>query len=382
MGNGAITFSPDSNVIASEVGKTILLWDITSYPIMSISTDSVDSLTIGEELTFDVNITNGENIFGYQATIRFDPDALEYVETKYGDYLSGAVPIQPISRQHEGRVQLASLSLTGTSSHGDGLLATLKFKVKGNKNSKLWLQDVILSDPEGNKSYAWLDSVQLLKSVISEDDKTITCPNTINEDVNQDCVVNIKDLVLVATHFGGHGSKASDVNDDDIVNIIDLVLVAAAFGETTAGAPTHYVDGQDIVSVSNVQHWLQESQKVSMADPAFQRGIVNLQNLLSVLMPKQTLLLANYPNPFNPETWIPYQLAEPANVSVYIHSANGKLVRNLALGNQVTGRYQDRNRAAYWDGNNENGESVASGVYFYTLTAGEFSATRKMLILK
>ncbi len=93
-------------------------------------------------------------------------------------------------------------------------------------------------------------------------------------------------------------------------------------------------------------------------------------------------LLANYPNPFNPETWIPYQLSASADVSVSIYSVNGHLVRRLDLGHQSAGVYQSRSRAAYWDGRNTFGERVASGLYFYTLTAGDFTATRKMLIRK
>ena len=95
-----------------------------------------------------------------------------------------------------------------------------------------------------------------------------------------------------------------------------------------------------------------------------------------------TALLENYPNPFNPETWIPYQLSEAAEVTVTIHSSDGKLVRTLELGQMPAGAYSDKDRAAYWDGQNEQGEPVASGVYFYTLTAGDFSATRKMVIRK
>ena len=96
----------------------------------------------------------------------------------------------------------------------------------------------------------------------------------------------------------------------------------------------------------------------------------------------QSTLLANYPNPFNPETWIPYQLSEPAEVTVSIYSVNGSLIRTLALGHQAAGLYRSRSRAAYWDGRNAFGERVASGLYFYTLTAGDFTATRKMLIRK
>ena len=97
---------------------------------------------------------------------------------------------------------------------------------------------------------------------------------------------------------------------------------------------------------------------------------------------EKTGLLPNYPNPFNPETWIPYELAETAEVTVSIHASDGKLVRTLALGQLPAGVYQSRSRAAYWDGRNAQGEFVASGVYFYTLSAGEFSATRKMVIRK
>ncbi|MCG9128088.1 T9SS type A sorting domain-containing protein [Candidatus Poribacteria bacterium] len=99
-------------------------------------------------------------------------------------------------------------------------------------------------------------------------------------------------------------------------------------------------------------------------------------------VPFKNQLLPNYPNPFNPETWIPYQLSEPAEVQISIYSSDGTLVRTISMGYQASGLYQNRNRAAYWNGENEWGESVASGLYFYTLTAGEFTETKKMLILK
>ena len=104
--------------------------------------------------------------------------------------------------------------------------------------------------------------------------------------------------------------------------------------------------------------------------------------LRAMEVPRETALLPNYPNPFNPETWIPYQLSTPADVVLRIYAVDGRLIRRLALGYLPAGRYQNRSRAAYWDGRNEIGEPVASGVYFYTLTAGEFTATRKLLISK
>ncbi len=103
---------------------------------------------------------------------------------------------------------------------------------------------------------------------------------------------------------------------------------------------------------------------------------------ITVTADRENALLANFPNPFNPETWIPYHLAEPAEVNITIYAINGQVVRRLELEHQPAGTYQTRSRAAYWDGKNAFGEPVASGVYFYTLTAGDFTATRKMLIRK
>ena len=100
------------------------------------------------------------------------------------------------------------------------------------------------------------------------------------------------------------------------------------------------------------------------------------------LPPDATVLLANYPNPFNPETWIPYQLASASNVKITIYEAKGTLVRTLVLGHQPAGYYTSRNRAAYWDGRNTLGERVASGIYFYQLQADDLSLLRKMIILK
>ena len=99
-------------------------------------------------------------------------------------------------------------------------------------------------------------------------------------------------------------------------------------------------------------------------------------------VPETTALYHNYPNPFNPETWIPYQLAKPANITLRIYATDRTLIRTLDVGHQPAGIYQSRSRAAYWDGRNDIGEPVASGVYFYTLTADDFTATRKMLIRK
>jgi hypothetical protein len=201
-------------------------------------------------------------------------------------------------------------------------------------------------------------------------------------DVNRDDTVNILDLVLVAGEFGKIGENDTDVNGDGIVNIQDLVLVAGAFGEGAAApfALRHNLKG--VVSRVEVQKWLTQAQQLNRTDPTSLQGIAVLEQLLAALTPKETTLLPNYPNPFNPETWIPYQLAKPAEVTLTIYDINGRVVRDLDLGHQRAGIYQTQTRAAYWDGRNAVGEPVASGVYFYSLKAGDFTATRKMLIRK
>ena len=208
-------------------------------------------------------------------------------------------------------------------------------------------------------------------------------PEPVTEDVNGDGVVNIQDLVAVAGALGETGENDADVNGDGVVNIQDLVAVAAAMaGAAAAPAVTHHqVKGQ--LTSADVREWIAQAQAENLTDPKLQRGIRFLHYLLAMLtLPEETKLLANYPNPFNPETWIPYQLAKPAEVTLTIYDVGGNVVRTLALGHQPAGFYEGKSRSAYWDGRNSGGEPVASGIYFYTLSAGDFSATRKMLIRK
>ena len=112
------------------------------------------------------------------------------------------------------------------------------------------------------------------------------------------------------------------------------------------------------------------------------RSLIQLPELSAYKIPAETKLLKNYPNPFNPETWIPYRLAEDASVTLTIYDPRGQVVRALDMGHQVAAAYESRSKAIYWDGRNEFGEPVASGVYFYHLSADDYSATRKMVILK
>ena len=201
-------------------------------------------------------------------------------------------------------------------------------------------------------------------------------------DVNNDGVIDIHDLVVVAANFGKTGPNDADVNGDRIVDIADLILVAGAI-ENAAATPTAFGLGNEFTLTKPiVQNWVTQAQELDLSDIRMQRGMQFLEQLLMALAPQKTTLLPNYPNPFNPETWIPYQLSESSVVTIEIYSSDGQLVRTLDVGEKAAGIYQNRGTAAHWDGKNETGEPVASGVYYYTLTAGQYSATRKMLIRK
>ena len=220
------------------------------------------------------------------------------------------------------------------------------------------------------------------------DAKDISLFRLLTVDVTGNGKVNLWDIVEVGKNYGktvaAGANRKADVNNDGKVDIDDLIAVAEAV-DAAAGAPA--LAQEDIepgsLQASDVHRWIRDA-KAANADPA---GIAALEQLLAALTrveapPEKTVLLANYPNPFNPETWIPYQLSAAAEVTVTIHSSDGKLVRTLELGQMPAGAYSDKDRAAYWDGQNEQGEPVASGVYFYTLQAGDFKATRKMVIRK
>ncbi|MCG9126872.1 T9SS type A sorting domain-containing protein [Candidatus Poribacteria bacterium] len=207
-------------------------------------------------------------------------------------------------------------------------------------------------------------------------------PVILSEDVNRDGVVDVQDLIYVASQFGNSVlENDADINNDGVVDIEDILLVAAAITNKGA-APIKQMQTQEFLTSEKVQELINQAIQLFPIKQDYQQGLNYLEQLLIHLSPNQTLLLNNYPNPFNPETWIPYQLASDTNVKIDIYSANGVLIHTLELGLKPAGIYQNQSRAAYWDGKTKHGEPVASGVYFYTLFAGNYRETRRMVILK
>lgn len=209
-------------------------------------------------------------------------------------------------------------------------------------------------------------------------------PQKLPWDINNDGRVDIHDLVLVSDNFGEETPTHPkvDINKDGKVDLLDLLLVAAHFGESALPASPSTSPPISTSHFDLMEQWLVEARFVNDGSLTFQHGIAALERLMNTTVPEETALLPNYPNPFNPETWIPYDLAEDSDVDIHIYTAKGEVVRQLSLGYRSAGTYRSRARAAYWDGRNAVGESVASGIYFYTLQAGPFKATRRMIIMK
>ena len=159
----------------------------------------------------------------------------------------------------------------------------------------------------------------------------------------------------------GYNLTFVDLTDAHAARVGDVLEISADSANPLIGVkPVRHVVTVDDVKASRIQ----------------------LEDLIAYEIPAKTELLRNYPNPFNPETWIPYRLSEDADVSLTIYDVNGELVRTIDIGHQTAAVYESRAKAIYWDGRNRFGEQVASGVYFYSLSAGDFSATRKLVILK
>lgn len=397
-------------------------------PTRIVATPKVEGpLAVGDTFTYEIEIKDvTTDLAGWQMDIAYNPAVLEAVAVSEGDFLasdgvnaafqSGTMSAGKITGIWQARVG-RTVDATGENVlidpvagvKGSGELLSIDFRVLEFAEDTLGLHNVHLSN---TAHISGGGSAGIPDLIFSEDSKKphervsyhiISNPVVVThryprEDVNRDGMVDVLDLVTVAGQLGEAATNPrADVNNDGFVNVMDVILVARHpnWGESVnpvkirdandqvGEAPLSASVGQQAdLTPETIQGGINLAQVEDDGAAIFDLGIANLELLLQATVPQKTKLLLNYPNPFNPETWIPYQLAKATDVTVSIYSVNGALVRTLALGHQAAGVYQTKSRAAYWDGRNELGERIASGVYFYTLTAGDFSATGKMLVRK
>ena len=385
-----ITLKPGANVLLVAVGNggTITghfgFEQGTDYTLIPFGVGFAFSATqttllADDMLTLNLNAEEVTNLAGWQADITFDPKVLEATEVVEGDFLmmeGGDTFFQGGTIDNTvGKIKgmfAARQSENGVS--GTGTLLSVTFRTKAGGRTQVTLDNFEFGSITG-------DIIPSLPPNI-----TITVGGYPAWDVNQDGRVSVLDLILVAQNLGAStpANLRTDVNRDGIINIQDLIHVAQHLGETTTSAAPSAIaiDTLELLDSAMIQAWITQAQIEDDGSIAFQEGIANLQRLLASLIPEETALLANYPNPFNPETWIPYHLANPSEVTITLYDIQGTIVRQLNLGHQHEGYYTTRSRAAYWDGRNAVGERVASGIYFYQLQADGLSYSRRMVIVK
>ena len=216
------------------------------------------------------------------------------------------------------------------------------------------------------------------------DTHQLPMPRTLRWDINNDGIIDIQDLLIIASNFGTNIPENSkvDVNKDGKVNIIDLLIVATHIGESTKTSAPKKTIMLPHDHIDKVEKWLSEAYQADDGSDVFRDGIANLEALVDTSIPEQTKLLPNYPNPFNPETWIPYDLAQDAYVKIEIYNLMGELIHNQNIGHQKAGNYRSKQQAAYWNGRNSEGELVGSGIYYYCLVTNHSKSIRKMIIRK
>ena len=294
-----------------------------------------------------------------------------------------------------GTVNSANLNGTGATQLASILAAPMGIAVDGSRSKLYWTNSrgrVQSADLDGSGIKNVVSGLGspgelVLSNSIAAPAATTTTRTTTTAsnkyDVNGDGSVNNadSDAITVAIAAGATDAKY-DVNGDGTVNVFDLVEIIANRDPGAAGAPTLFGMKMSAVQIDRLQEQIDLLIATNDRSPAAMRTLVYLQQLLVTARPEKTQLLANYPNPFNPETWIPYELATDTDVRLTIYNTQGVVIRTLQFGHQSAGYYTGRDRAAYWDGRNALGEQVASGLYFYQLETDTMSLMRKMVILK
>jgi len=343
---------------------------------------------LNDTATVDIKIENVNNLGAFEFVLHYDGNIVEVAETSnviLGDFPGSTgrtvVPTGPNIDNVKGELTFGAFSFgIASGPNGDGVLAEITLTAKNVGETTLELKNVQVTDTNGN-----LIPVTVL-------DGQLSVVSIKYGDVDGDGEITALDASKILQHIVGLISlsdsqlEAADVTGNGSVTALDAALVL----QHTVGLITQFpVEKTPTAPILNDKA---ERQLLKAAISKLENTHLNyeqrrvfgqLKHLVEETSKStRTTLLQNYPNPFNPETWIPFKLASDADVTITIYNIRSELIRTLNIGRKQAGTYVDKGRAGYWNGRNEFGERVASGVYFYMLQAGYFSAMRRMLIVK
>ena len=371
----SVAFSLNGEIIASgSEDGTVILWQLTSPS----GTITFNPSTIADQVfTVDspVNLTLPTATGGtppYTYTLSPIPDGLNFDETTQA--LTGTPTTPGITY------------LTYTATDATAASADLEFSIEVVEEGIVVPPPDVDADVDGDGRVTVIDLAIVALFYGTQVPSGIYFP----ADVNDDGSIDLADLIVVAEAIDAAGT-AGTLSTDNVEIVLETVAeqvdAIAAVPEAPARISTSQHARLSGIAARNVAAAFADAKPLATDNARLGKWMPMLQELQHLLtemaeVPETTALLPNYPNPFNPETWIPYHLSKDAEVILTIYDVHGVAVRKLTLGHQPAGVYESRGRAAYWDGKNRLGEPVASGLYFYTLTAGDFTATRKMLIAK
>jgi len=327
----------------------------------------------GDAVVVHVFAQNAQGIAGGDIVVTYDKDLFDILRSEPGDF-SGT---RYESHNLPGEISLG-IAMPEAISDVSGSLVDLIFKVREDVSD----QKTVFAFKEA-EVYSVLG--ETIPTPTQDGSMTIRVRSCVKGDVNYDGQINVVDVLLALRIVVGliiptpEQICAADVNSDGKVRSNDAILIfneAVGLAAPELPTPTVETESQLLTRI------IAELENLSLT-PEQKHVLEQLKPLIGWQpLPSHTTLLQNYPNPFNPETWFPYKLAQDSYVTIRIYNTKCQLIRMLHLGNQKAGIYMTKEKAAYWDGRDSFGEKIASGVYYYTLQAGELKSTRKMVIMK
>ncbi|MDQ1318010.1 MAG: type sorting protein, partial [Candidatus Poribacteria bacterium] len=370
----------DANMNGSSEGspKDDFVWTFTTetFPSLVVEIKPANKSVIkGNIVVVDLVAKDVSSLGSFSFDVNFDPTILNAINVSQVSFANWRPRPKEIGESdiwlpividnNKGKVTISASKTRDVGVTGTGVLATITFETIGIGESSIDFQNVSLENILGETiAFALLDAKLAVvdfdlfdvnkDGVVDILDFISTRPDD-KADVNGDGIVDILDVVALINHEGD--IKLWDTNGDGVVDINDFIKIESSNGINPDVNGDGVVDILDIVSILNGAKGAPASRLV---------------NELGV----------SFPNPINPEAWIPFKLAESNDVVIKLYNTKGQLVRTLDLGYRVPGSYITRTMAAYWDGKDENGQHVSSGIYFYNIKAGSFTATKKLIVLE